>query len=694
VRRTLVLATAVSVLLAAKTASVQGPPPARPEANLVRLDVYAVTEDGQPVTDLAEADFEIREDNTLQSVATFERVVVRQGPGDQPASEPGTVTSRALATGDRARVVVVFLDTYHTEPAALRAAQGPLVRLLDEVMGPDDVIAVMTPEMSARDVTFSRKASGIAPAFERFEQDARGDRSRRRDPEEARYEACFADGGEQRCVDRATGQSVARRNPPGIARELVGRRREQRVVTALTELTRTLEGLNDGRKAVLVVSGGWLLYRESPTLMRMGRCDSVPASGRSGADPDGNESRQRLLDGVDGTICEADRRRLGQLDVQAEFRRMIDGANRANVSFYPVGSRVLQGSDQPDTPAEAGALDAQRVGTRAESLRLLAENTDGLPIVNVDDLSGGIGRLGTDLTSYYLLGYYPTNARPDGGYRRVSVSANRRGVTVRARRGYRAPSAGELERQRTAAALTGQTLGGALGGVQGALAGLQGLKPGLPVRSRIAYGPAGEGRIRLWAVAEISPATAREGAWLGGGAVDVALRLPDNSALAAAEAALPAGQRAIVLDLGAVDAPDVTTALRVRLRPSGEGPAIADEVALAPLESGTAVGVPILLKRGPTTATRYVPTADPQFTRTERVRLELPRAAPPRSLTAVLLDRAGSPLNVRVTTATRQEGPVTWAVAELALAPLAHGDYVVKLVVDGQESVTAIRVVP
>jgi hypothetical protein len=47
-----------------------------------------------------------------------------------------------------------------------------------------------------------------------------------------------------------------------------------------------------------------------------------------------------------------------------------------------------------------------------------------------------------------------------------------------------------------------------------------------------------------------------------------------------------------------------------------------------------------------------------------------------------------------VTTATRDEGGVVWATVDLALAPLAPGDYVIRVEVDGEESVTAIRVVP
>ena len=38
----------------------------------------------------------------------------------------------------------------------------PLVRFLDRVLGPDDLVAVMTPEMAASDITFGRKTTVIS----------------------------------------------------------------------------------------------------------------------------------------------------------------------------------------------------------------------------------------------------------------------------------------------------------------------------------------------------------------------------------------------------------------------------------------------------------------------------------------------------------------------------------------------------
>ena len=617
-------------------AAVQPAVPARDLRPVVRVDVHVRGSDGQPVAGLLAEDFDLREDGAPQAVSSFEHVVV------PPSSAGDAAAARPLGPSERTRIVVVFLDTLHLDPAAARALHRPLVRLLDQVLRPEDVVAVMTPEMSARDILFGRRAAGSETALTRLAEWGQQD-ERPRVSDEDRYDACFPRG--EGCA---------------IAEEMTSRRREQRVMTALTDLTRTLEGVNDGLKAVVTISPGWRLHRENLALARRGACDKASAS----------------ADAADQAICESDRRRLAQLNVQYEFRRMIDGANRATVSFYP-----LDVSAMASTAAEAG---------RAASLRTLAEDTSGAAIAHLDDAAGGFGRLAGDLGDYYLLGYQSTNPRLDGGSRRIGVSVLRNGVAVRARRGYRVVTAGELDRIRTAAAAAGQNVGG----VAGAIAGLQQLGAQAPLAARVAYGPSGPGRVRLWAIGELATATAREGAWLGGGAADASLALPDNRAVASGEGALAAGQRVVLVELGEVEAPTTPTSLRLRVRPSGdEGAPRTAEILLAPVGADDA-GVPLLLRRGPTTGGRFAPTADLRFRRTERIRLELPRAAPPGRFEAALLDRAGAPLPLAVATSVREDDGQTWAVAEVSLAPLAHGDFLVRLTVDGQESITAFRVVP
>ena len=67
----------------------------------------------------------------------------------------------------------------------------------------------------------------------------------------------------------------------------------------------------------------------------------------------------------------------------------------------------------------------------------MAENSDGLAIVNTNDLREPAQRLAADLSSYYLLGYQSTNPKLDGRFRSIKVTVKRPGVQVRARRGYR-----------------------------------------------------------------------------------------------------------------------------------------------------------------------------------------------------------------------------------------------------------------
>ena len=54
------------------------------------------------------------------------------------------------------------------------------------------------------------------------------------------------------------------------------------------------------------------------------------------------------------------------------------------------------------------------------------------------DLNEALAQVARELTEQYTLCYYPTNQARDGSYRRIGVEVNRRGVTVRARAGYRA----------------------------------------------------------------------------------------------------------------------------------------------------------------------------------------------------------------------------------------------------------------
>ena len=123
--------------------ALQDPRPQEPrfraDANLVRVDVYP-TIDGQPVRDLKAEDFEVLEDGTPQVLSSFEHVQIRGAGPQESRIEPNTPRqARAMAAAPRARLFVVFLDTYFTDITGSHRIQRSLTNMLNQVVGEDDI---------------------------------------------------------------------------------------------------------------------------------------------------------------------------------------------------------------------------------------------------------------------------------------------------------------------------------------------------------------------------------------------------------------------------------------------------------------------------------------------------------------------------------------------------------------------------
>lgn len=225
----------------------------------------------------------------------------------------------------------------------------------------------------------------------------------------------------------------------------------------------------------------------------------------------------------------------------------------------------------------------------------LALNTDGIALVNSNDLRKQLRRVADDLTSYYLMGYYSTNSKPDGKFRYIKVRSKRPGIEVRARQGYRAATAEEVARAR--ASVSGPT--------------------------------------------------------------------PDTKA-------------AMSRALGTIEV-DARAQGRQTMRGAGE---------------------PMMFHRGPATGNQVQPANGRVFPRSERVRMEMEADAGTPVWTGVLLDRNGTKTAVPVTTGERTDASTgqRWLTADITLAPLGPGDYVVELAtVAGSEqrkTLVAIRVTP
>ena len=672
-----------------------GQPTFRTGVNYVRVDVYP-TRNGMPVDDLRRDEFELLDDKMPQTIDEFEHVVVRGAGPQDTRREPNTVAeARQAALEPRARVFVLFLDVNHVELAASRKIRTPLVEALDRLIGPDDLIAVMTPEMSARDITFARRTTTIEGFLTRYWWGER-DRQNFKDPVEDLYAYCYPG------IPPSPG-AVA--SDQGIAQEMILRRREKQTIDALDDLVRFLGGVREERKAVIAITDGWRLYERNGALARpidgqvpTGPAIGVnPATGTLGTRPPDATGRNERGD------CERDRFALSQLDDAQQFRYLLDEANRANASFYPIDPRGLAVFDEDIVPAAgvgAGpyanptispAEDRARLFARNTSLRTLAEATDGLAVLNTNDLSRGLRRIVDDLSSYYLLGYYSTG-KLDGRFHAITVRVKRAGVQVRARRGYLANT------EATAAAATAAAappvdpaVAANARAVDSALASLGAVGRDLPIRLHATAGWSAANVATVWAVAEVGR-TAQDD-WAGGGQADAVLVDGAGRTVATGRAQIAPGATSARIALTANTLAAGDYQLQVRTKGTRALTAGNDVLRISVPAAPQATGA-LFFRRGPATANRDVPTADLRFRRSERLRVDVPTPAA-GTVTARLLDRNGNALAIPVTAMVRDDPDGSrWQSAEVALAPLAPADYLVELTVPAGRTLLAFRVIP
>jgi VWFA-related protein len=670
--------TLAAMMTAIALPSAQSPqqPTFRGGTNVVRVDMFAAR-DGRSVEDLTAADVEILEDGVRQTIDSFEYVRVRPPVAEALRAEPNTVAeSRQMAADPRARIFVIFLDTYHTDFTNAVRLRGALQQFIDRAVGQDDLIGLMTPEMGASAVTLGRRSTVVSRLLDITTW---GRRNRLNmtddDPVEEEYEKCYA------FEDAA------------IAREMKARRREKMSLDALDDLVVHLGGLRDERKAVFAVSEGWLQFGPSSALTRPLK-NSDGGLLRPPGIVDRGTSRARDQGSVgmaDLQKCEADRVALASMDHTDRLMRIGESANRVNVTFYPIGAQGLAvfDADIGPNPPPPLAQDAANLRARQNGLRVLADTTDGVSIVNTNNVAPLLKKVVDDLSSYYLMTYASTNSKLDGKFRSISVRVSRAGVQTRARRGYRALTPNEMP-----ATISGAAAAPALSAAQaGMLAALNAMafNPRAELRLRTsAYASAGQGA--FWLVGTLDDAAKRLPEWAKGATADVAVRAGDGRTVLTASIPLGAdgGFSVAVPESGGLPAGDYS----IRVRAKGAAGATIDETARVTIASAPpAMGEAVVSRRRPATGLTYFRSADPRASRTDRLRFEFAATATAAPV-ATLLDRTGQPMAVPLQVSAREEGGVRWIVAETALAPLAPGDYAVEVKAGDVSRITAFRVVP
>jgi hypothetical protein len=141
---------------------------------------------------------------------------------------------------------------------------------------------------------------------------------------------------------------------------------------------------------------------------------------------------------------------LNGLNNQAQLHATINAAIRAGVSFWPIDARglVAQAPLGDATQGSPGGV-AMYSGASAlavsenfkqsqDTLYALASDTGGKALLDYNDLTKGIVQAEKSVSSYYILGYYTSNAALDGKFRRIKISLTNPALTANLdyRQGY------------------------------------------------------------------------------------------------------------------------------------------------------------------------------------------------------------------------------------------------------------------
>lgn len=368
-----------------------GQPPItfRVEINYVEIDAIVTDAQGRPVRNLRKEDFQVFEEGKAQTIENFSMVDIPLERPDAPlyaASEiePDVRSNRREFDG---RVYVLVLDDLHTHFARSTQVRAAAREFLERYFGANDVAAIVQTgggsRKGAQEFTSSR--ARLLRAVDAF----MGQKTRSATLEKLE-------------------DYYLRRGTPGFdaPRDLSEPERAskaRRSLSSLKSVADYLAGIRGRRKAVIFFSEG-IDYDTTNTI----------------------QSRYAS-------------------DILQDTQEAIAAATRANVSFYAVDPRGLGGTSQEAIEAPALPEDPSIISPTAlsqellqsqDSLRTIAGETGGFAAVNRNDFNTTFGRIVEENSSYYVLGYYSTDTRRDGRFRKVDVSVSKPGLQVRSRKGY------------------------------------------------------------------------------------------------------------------------------------------------------------------------------------------------------------------------------------------------------------------
>lgn len=390
------------------------------DTNLVTVPIVAVTNEGTYVPDLTQDEFAITEDGVKQQVAF-------------------------LATVSAPFHVVLVLDTSASTREKLGQIRRAAISFVDQLQSGDRV-KVISFDDQVRDLNeFTNDRAMLRSAINRTES---GQGTKVYDAVELGFNSIRTIQGRKALVLFSDGVDwySDRASFDGTLRSL----EEEGVVVypiryeTRAETERLAREQQDGQTLPQLPTRD-IINRPAPGTTAPtfpgGDPSTIPTAGQTKpTGPFGLPSASEILRRRREAERERDRRR------DDDYPR----SDRIPPPMEPTGPRDARDYPGPapggiPRPGDSITSMLDQAYLKADSyLAALAEKSGGrlLRADTLASLPDAFARIAAELRTQYAIGYYPTNKDRNGTYRKIKVATTRKGVAVRARPGYRAPSGG------------------------------------------------------------------------------------------------------------------------------------------------------------------------------------------------------------------------------------------------------------
>ena len=396
-RRFLVLTlTAVATAAAAQTPQRQRAPVFKAGTDLIRIEVRAWDKDHKFVPGLLQKDFRILEDGVPQTIQAFSAFVGGRPVGEplRPVSGPasGLMLPPQAARGDTSgRIFIVFIDDLHLQPGDTPRVREWLRNIRDIVIHDNDLVGFVSSG-------YSSIQGQIAY-----------------DPNHRRFDEVISHvmGAGTTPTQIAKGTTTSQ-GPSGLAYQI------NVAFSTVYDLLAKLAPITDRTKVLLYVSSGYDLdgYKDSRYREAQARYSTTP-EGVGGAPPGIELNAPGYVNPFDRT---------GQFldtDLVAQIAELVNTAVRTNTTFYTMDPRGLV----PAIPDIGESVTAQEwrenITKQQSSLRILADETNGFCICNINDPKPLLRQIDNATSDFYMVGFVSTNPDPRLRRRKIEITVAR-----------------------------------------------------------------------------------------------------------------------------------------------------------------------------------------------------------------------------------------------------------------------------